>query len=229
MKFFLTIDAFLLTLFLFASVALAGPPQVCHVFDIGTAQSLAWSSHDWNLTGSESYDTKNLAADTVAILDNTPAVLVHMETLRRATLYAQKDAVAANQLLLKLLARSNSAVNTSSSAFNSFDLGYLVETMKQYAWIKKEARDPAQGFDGYALIQKALLLGGNDPEMEFAAALITLNAPGSEHQEYAQRALAGAKNDALLARNLAAHSHGPQSETMAEMISETRNLKLALQ
>jgi hypothetical protein len=218
-----TIAVVLLTLFLFASSALAGPPLVCHTFDIGNAKSLPWISHDWNLTGSESYDTKNLAADTIAILDNDPVVLVHMETLRRATLYAQKDAVAAKQLLLKLVARSD------SDALASFDAGYLAETLKQYEWINKAASNPARGFDGYALIKKAILLRGGDPQMEFAAALITLNGPVSEHQAFAQKAIAGAKSDALLARNLSTHFHGPQSETMADMISQTRNVKVAQQ
>ncbi len=90
--------AILLALFLFTSSALAGPPLICHSFDIGDAKSIPWTSHDWNLTGSENYNTKNLAADTIAILDSDSAVLVHMETLRRATLYARKDPVAAKQL-----------------------------------------------------------------------------------------------------------------------------------
>ncbi len=97
--------AFLLALFLFTNSALAGPPLICHSFDIGDAKSIPWISHDWNLNGSESYNTKALAADTIAILDSDSVVLVHMETLRRATLYARKDPVAAKELLTKLVAR----------------------------------------------------------------------------------------------------------------------------
>jgi len=40
-----------------AGVAFAGPPLICHAFDIGSAKSLPWISHDWNLTGTETYDT----------------------------------------------------------------------------------------------------------------------------------------------------------------------------
>src|SRR4029077_11282675 len=101
------VTALLLALLFTANSALAGPPLLCHTLDIGNAKSLPWISHDWNLTGSESYDTKNLPADTIAILDSDPTILVHMETLRRATLYAQKDSIAAKQLLLKLIARSD--------------------------------------------------------------------------------------------------------------------------
>src|SRR6516164_3655282 len=99
----------LAVLFLAAVSAWAGPPLICHSFDIGEAKSLPWVSHDWNLAGNEGYDTHNLAADTVAILDSSKATLVHMETLRRATLYTRKDSQAAKQLLLKLTARAEAA------------------------------------------------------------------------------------------------------------------------
>jgi hypothetical protein len=219
--------AILLALFLFVSSALAGPPLICHAFDIGDAKSIPWVSHDWNLTGSENYNTKNLAADTIAILDSDSLVLVHMETLRRATLYARRDPVAAKELITKLVARADSSATSSAAAITSFDLGYLVECYKQ--WMGKDEPNPAQGLDGYALVKKAMQLRGNDPQMEFAAALITLNRPASEHQDYVQKTIAGAKTDALLSRNLFTHFMGSQSETMAEMISRTSTVKVAKQ
>jgi hypothetical protein len=218
--------ALLLTLFLFTSSALAGPPLICHSFDIGDAKSLPWISHDWNLSGSESYNTKNLSADTIAILDSDPVVLVHMETLRRATLYARKDSIAAKQLLTKLVARADSLANTPAAALASFDLGYLAETFKQ--WMGKDEPNPAQGFDGYALVKKSIQFRGNDPQMHFAAALISLNGPADEERDFAQKAIAGAKTDALLQRNLSTHFRGPQTETMAEMISRTPAVKVAI-
>jgi hypothetical protein len=219
--------AMLFTLFLFASSALAGPPLICHSFDIGDAKSIPWISHDWNLTGSENYNTKNLAADTIAILDSDSVVLVHMETLRRATLYARKDPVAAKELLTKLAARADSAGNSQAAAMASFDLGYLAECYKQ--WMGKDEPNPAQGLDGDALVKKAMQLRGNDPQMDFAAALITLNGLAGEHQDYVQKTLAGAKTDALLARNLFTHFMGPQSDTMADMISRRSAVKAAKQ
>jgi hypothetical protein len=219
--------AILLALFLFAGSALAGPPLICHSFDIGDAKSIPWASHDWNLTGSENYNTKNLAADTIAILDSDSIVLVHMETLRRATLYARKDPVAAKELVTKLVVRADSSANSPAAAMASFDLGYLAECYKQ--WMGKDEPNPAQGLNGYALVKKAMQLRGNDPQMDFAAALITLNGPASEHQDYAQETIAGAKTDALLSRNLFNHFMGAQSETMTEMISRTSNVKVAKQ
>jgi|SRR5208283_2083307 len=219
--------AILFAVFLFTSSALAGPPLICHSFDIGDAKSIPWISHDWNLTGSENYNTKNLAADTIAVLDSDSVVLVHMETLRRATLYASKDPVAAKELATKLVARADSSANSGAAALAWFDLGYLAECYKQ--WIGKDEPNPAQGLDGYALVKKAMQLRGGDPQMDFAAALITLNGPFGEHQDYVQKTIAGAKTDALLARNLFTHFMGPQSETMADFISRTSSVKVAKQ
>src|SRR5258706_4459854 len=78
-----------------ATVSQAGPPLICHTIEIGQAKSLPWISHSWNLSGGENYDTKNLVRDTLEILAPGTPVLVRMETLRRATLYARKDPVAA--------------------------------------------------------------------------------------------------------------------------------------
>src|SRR6266700_7351427 len=114
------------TLLILVSAAVAGPPLICHSFEIGNAKSLPWISHDWNLSGGENYDTHNLGNDTLAILDESHIPLVHMETLRRATLYARKDPLAAKQLLLQLAARarSNEAV-AHPNAFAFFDAAYL--------------------------------------------------------------------------------------------------------
>jgi hypothetical protein len=216
-------------LLLFATSAVAGPPLVCHGFDIGNAKSLPWISHSWNQTGSESYNLNDLISDTTAILGADSTVLVHMETLRRATLYAGKDPLVAKRLLVALVARSNAAANTPAAALASFDAGYLAETYKQYEWISKSGNDPAHHVDGYALIKKAIQLRGNDAQMEFAAALVTLSGPAGEHADHAQKARAGANADPLLARNLATHFMSPQSETMAEMISRNSGEKVARQ
>jgi len=211
--------AFSLAFLLFASAVLAGPPLICHAFDIGDAKSLPWVSHDWNLTGNEGYDTSKLANDTVAILEADSSVLVHMETLRRATLYARKDPVAAKQLFIRVTMGTKAAQPTESRALTYFDSGYLAEAYKQ--WLGDASHNPASGIDGYALVQEAIRLRGQDPQMELAAALITLNGPVAEHQAHAQKAIAGAKNDSLLARNLASRFFPGQGPTIAEMISKT--------
>jgi hypothetical protein len=223
----------LAALLCFANLAQAGPPLICHTIDIGNAKSLPWISHSWNLSGAENYDVKNLVRDTLEILGPNAPVLVRMETLRRATLYAHKDPLLAKELLAKLYARATSAESSGHpDALSWFDVGYLVETYKQWIgqnWMRasKDERNPAAGVDGYALVKKALALrgpsqNGDDPQMEFAAALITLSGPREEHRQHAQKAIAGAKKDPLLAQNLASHFIGAQTETMSEMLAKNR-------
>jgi hypothetical protein len=203
-----------------AAAVLAGPPLICHSFDIGSAKSLPWVSHNWNLSGTETYDTSKLASDTLAILAADKTVIVHMETLRRATLYVRKDPVAAKELLTKITIGTKAATEESnqSRALTYFDTGYLAEAYKQ--WLG-DSHNPATGLDGHALIEEAIQLRGNDPQMELAAALVTLSGPASEHQAHAQKAIAGAKTDPLLARNLASHFIGDQGQTIAEMLTKT--------
>jgi hypothetical protein len=216
-----------------ASVAQAGPPLICHTIEIGQAKSLPWIGHNWNLSGGENYDTKNLVTDTLDILAPDTPVLVRMETLRRATLYARKDPLAAKELLARLHARATSAESSGRpDALAWFDTGYLAETYKQWigqSWMRvsQDEQNPAAGVDGYALVKKALALRGSDPQMEFAAALITLSGPQEVHRQHALKAIAGAKTDPLLAQNLATHFNGPQSQTMSEMLAKERNVKLA--
>src|SRR5690242_8251360 len=209
----------------FASVAQAGPPLICHTIEIGQARSLPWVSHNWNLSGGETFDTKNLAHDTLEILGPDTPVLVRMETLRRATLYARKDPAAAKELLTRLHDRATSAESSGHpDALAWFDAGYLTETYKQ--WIGQNLphmtdgmrmdSNPAAGVDGYALVKKALALRasaihGDDAQMEFAAALITLAGPQAEHRSHAQKAIGGAKADPLLAENLATRFLGPET------------------
>jgi len=216
----------LATLLCLATLAEAGPPLICHSVEIGPAKSLPWISHDWNLSGGETYDTKNLVRDTLEILAPDTPVLVRMETLRRATLYARKDPLAAKELLARLHARATPAESSGRpDALAWFDLGYLAEAYKQWigqSWMKvsKDEQNPAAGLDGYALVKKAIGLRGSDPQMEFAAALITLSGPAEEHRQHALKAIAGAKIDPLLAQNLAMRFAGPQSQTISEMLAK---------
>ena len=217
-----------------ATVAHAGPPLICHTIEIGQARSLPWISHNWNLSGGENYDTKNLVRDTLEILAPGTPVLVRMETLRRATLYARKDPVAAKELLARLHARATAAESSGHpDALAWFDIGYLAETYRQ--WLGQNLPhmtdgmrmdpNPASGVDGYAMVKKALALRGStlhgdDPQMEFAAALITLSGPKDEHHQHTQKAIGGAKTDSLLAQNLSARFIGPQTETMSQLLAK---------
>jgi len=201
--------------------AFAGPPLACHRLEIGDAKSLPWTGSSWNAS-IQNYDTKNLTRDTLAILDGGAPVIVRMETLRRATLYARSDARAAKELFTRLYQRADS---NKSDSLAWFDVGYLAEVYKQ--WFMKEP-SPAAGIDGYAMVVKALeLRKGGDPEMEFAAALITIGSSSREHSEHTRRAVAGAKEDALLATNLAQQFIGNQHETVSQALTKSMMVKEA--
>jgi hypothetical protein len=198
----------------FSTLALAGPPMICHVIAIGTSQTLPAVDLNYR-KGSGNYDLANLIRDTLAILDSDPSVLAHMETLRRATIYARQDSQVAKELIVRLHARAEQSEASSHGALALFDLGYLTETYKQ--WMGRGEPNPASGMDGYGLVTRAISLRGSDPEMEFAAALITMTGPERDHNDHVQKAIAGAKADPLLAQNLSS-SFGNQ--TISAMLTQ---------
>jgi hypothetical protein len=218
-----------------AGSAQAGPPLICHVISISNARSLPWTDSNSNVAMDPNYNLKNLVPDTLAILTPSTPVLVRMETLRRATIYARQDPRVAKELLTRLYARAkdtDSAGNPDALAW--FDAGYLVECYKQ--WIGRNLPhmtdgmrmdpNPAANLDGYAWVTRAIGLRGSDAEMEFAAALISLDGPHtSDLRAHAQRAEAGASSDPLLAANLTSHFIGTRGQTLAEMISNLTTAK----
>jgi hypothetical protein len=180
-------------------VVQAGPPLICHPYNIGDAKSLPWGTgSDWNVPDS-SYNIQNLTSDTLAILDQGAPVLVRMETLRRAVLYGAKDHAAARALLGKLKERE--AATPSANAY--FDYGYFLASLNQINWLYKE--DLSTGIDGYQFVENALALAPDSPEMHFAAAIMAASPPRpAERDQHLAKARA-AKSDALLAQNLATH------------------------
>jgi hypothetical protein len=194
-----------------AAPVFAGPPLVCHPINIGSAGSLPWTSTSWNLSGNESYDISHLVADTAALLGPDTPVLVRMETIRRAVLYSQNNAIVARELFAGLQARATSGAHDSLAAF---DYGYLIEAYRQLEMAFRMSRDekhrgdrvnPAAGLDGYAWVKKAIVMRGRDAEMEFAAALITTENSKQDYREHMERARAGMLEDPLLAANVAGH------------------------
>lgn len=218
-----------------AGSAQAGPPLICHVISIGNAKSLPWTDAYSNVATDPNYNVKNLAADTLALLTPSTPVIVRMETLRRATIYARQDPQAAKQLLTRLYARANDSDGAGHpDALAWFDAGYLVECYKQ--WIGRNLPhmtdgmrmdpNPAANLDGYAWVTHAIGLRGADAEMEFAAALIGLDGPHrNDLRGHAQRAHAGASSDPLLAANLRSHFIGSRGESIDEMLSNVTTAK----
>jgi hypothetical protein len=196
---------------LMAAPVIAGPPLVCHPINIGSAQSLPWTSATWNLSGEESYDVGHLVADTLHLLGSETPVLVRMETIRRAALYSQNNAAVAKELLSVVASRATSGEDDAMAAF---DYGYLIETYRQLDMAFRISRgekhrgdwvNPAAGLNGYVWVKKAISIRGGDAEMEFAAALITTENSKQDYQAHVEKARAGMKEDPLLAQNVASH------------------------
>jgi len=198
----------------FTTFAFAGPPLICHPIEIGQAKSLPWVDLNYH-KGDANYDLKNLTRDTLAILDSNPSVLVRMETLRRATIYARQDPQVAKELITRLQARAKNSDAGNMGILAWFDVGYLAEAYKQ--WMRNGEPNPARGLDGYAWVKKAIQLRGSDAEMEFAAALITLSGPDGEHRDHVEKAMAGAKRDPLLAQNMASTFN---NQTISALLSQ---------
>ena len=183
-----------------ASPALAGPPLLCFPFDIGPATSLPWDKGNNQWKGMRAdYDVTRLTADTVALLTPATPILVRMETLRRAALYATKDDKVAHGLVDTLVFRAKKAA-PADAALAEFDAGYLIETLKQTTYFAPSTASIVATKDGYAMVQHSLTLRNNDPSIAFAAALMTWGK--ADHNAHVQRAKAGATADMLLARNI---------------------------
>jgi hypothetical protein len=190
--------------------ALAGPPLICHPFDIGTAQSLPFGStsegwRGWQAT-LPSYDRAKLVDDTLALLTPRMPVIVRMETLRRASAYSVDDKALATRLLAALEARTTRTPRTAAEGLASFDYGYLVETYRQLGQRGVTVKATIDGVDGYALVKAAMAQMPNDAGLQFAAALITESpATRAQHTAHLTKAREMARADALVARNVATH------------------------
>ena len=199
----LCLSAFALTF----TLAQAGTPLICHPYNIGAAKSLPGSDGDWKGVN-PSYDRTHLVRDTLALLQPDTPVIVRMETLRRAAIYATagmrgwgsssgfsaEDRANTNALLEALRKRSDAA---KQDALALFDVGFFIETLRQTGLDRT--------LNGYDQLLKARELRGPDADMEFALALASAWPKRSEHAQHLARARAGAKAGTLLALNLASH------------------------
>ena len=190
-------------LFALPQRAVAGPPLLCQAFDIGGARSLPWGNDGWN-SPAANYRVDGLVPDTLALLSHDTPVLERMETMRRAAIYASRDVRLAADLLSALSRRALERNGLEANRHAWFDFGYLVETYKQAGFLFKNG-NPADGMDGYRHVKKALDTASTvEPEMEFAAALITERQERGVAAAHFRKATSGAKAESLLARNLSA-------------------------
>lgn len=210
-------------------LAHAGPPLVCWQVDTGGAASLPWTSNPHSYEGIvKAYDTARLGDDTLALLGPEAPVLARMETLRRASIYASKDRAVAQSLLTRLVSRAKEG---PGDALALFDAGYFVEALHQAnganepeIWTKllegvglrEKSSRGLGGLSGYQYVEKALEMRGDDPEMEYGAALITWYPRQASHEGHFRKAAAGATEDSLLEKNLLRH-FSDRGRTIAEL------------
>lgn len=192
-----------------ATPALAGPPLLCHPFDIGTAKSLPWDGRGGWAQGQAGYPITQLVGDTEAILQRGTAVLVRMETLRRAAIYASQDPAVASALVDRLSAKARAS--QPGDALAALDAAYLIEALHQVTMTgpNGEFRDRIAGVarviaerEARPFVAQAVQARPSDPAVAFAAALITMGRDKQAYGVYATRARAGVSQDALLARNI---------------------------
>ena len=195
-----------------ASPAMAGPPLLCHPYDIGGARSLPWDGAGAWWHGQSGYDVSHLVADTTALLTPSTPVVVRMETLRRAVIYASPDPKVAQALLQTFTERARAAEQSGrADALAYLDAAYVSGAFREMVLVGEspEGRARAAGaraltLDGkeYTLIQKALALRPDDATIHFAAALIAADTNREAYAAHAARARAGVSRDRLLARNI---------------------------
>jgi hypothetical protein len=156
-----------------ATPVLAGPPLLCFPFDISGAKTLPMKGTNWRDVDPK-YDVSHLTTDTLALLTPSTPVVVRMETIRRATIYASTQPQQAAALLAALEQRAAQPANAAASVF---DFGYLVETYKEAAFMFATPVKGLGDIDGYQLVLKAAKLQG-DPGMDFAARTIAQGSRG---------------------------------------------------
>ena len=195
-----------------ARPALAGyVTWLIYPFDIGKAESLPWG--DDESKGRADYALANLIPDTEALLTPSTPLVVRLETLRRAVIYASRDRRMADALLLTFTERARGASESSSrDALAFLDSAFVTDALWQigqhsnppFTELSRQVKGLVRSAGGYALVQKGLALHPNDPAYEFGAALIAgvAHLGGPEFTAHARKASAASARDALLARNL---------------------------
>ena len=182
----------------------AGPPLICHPFQIDGAESIPWGERPFDPPEDISRDM--LVETVLTQLNPDTPVLVRMETLRRATIWCGRgDSREGQALLMQLMGRALDAQAAGKEdAMAWFDAGFLAQSMDQNAVEFAQGVGIDRGVVGYAWIRRAIELRPNDPQIHFAAALTTaIHFPGASgmHMKIVTMSVA---DDALLAANIEA-------------------------
>ncbi len=199
-----------------AEVAAAGPPAICHPFQVKGDLTIPASKDDWSevAVGLTTEKVVELALAGVAASDDT---LVHMETLRRAVValrgvdprsaatLAERQRIAATLLTqleervasLRRLAETDPRGVARKLALATFDLGFAAAAFTQAGTENKV--DYAHHLDG-AIAQSE----ETDGAMHFGAALAFFGERKGERRalEHFSAALGLVGTDEYLSKNL---------------------------
>lgn len=178
--------------------AQAGPPLICHPFEIGNETSLPWASgSSWD-SPAPGYDPAKLSGDTLRLLSSDKPVLARMETLRRAAIYGARQPQVAAELAVRLLAR---AMREEGNALAAFDAGYYLESLRQMNHISKNLS--LADIRGYEWMERSISRLSDKAAGEYALALAS-SERGWPNAHF-RAAVEGAKEGSLLATNLLKH------------------------
>ena len=201
---------------------LAGPPLLCFPLDIGGAATLPFGGDGFDVKGD--WSTEAVVKQTCSLLEKSDDALVHMETLRRATIwFMSKDAgeaagkfraVLADATLRAAAASGQVSASTRNEALRWFDLGYFEAAARQGGVLKgKGERD---------WLEKAARLAPDDLTLRFGVALAEY-FPGEEEDRkswatHLQVVLDAKEPPALVKKNavatLGAFLHAPDWEKL---------------
>ena len=223
--------------------ALFGPPTICFPIDIGDGVSLPWSEEGKaveydpfrRVEAAGGGETAGIITDTLAILDKEPSALVRMETLRRATFYAngmrtkgKAPEWVADRLMGEVLARALDREAADDDDKATVEKG-MADAWLDAAWLRAcygDLREHAATRQYDWLIRGMILNGSKNPDFDFAAAVLTMHAKalGRDrlemfHSGHVKRAAVGAKEGSLLAKNLLAR-FGGEGATLAKLRGE---------
>src|SRR5689334_14800896 len=122
----------------------AGPPLLCFPLDIGGATTLPFGGDGFDVKSDLS--TEEVVAQARAILEKSDDALVHMETLRRTTIwFMAKDAPdgaakfragLVDATLLAAAAPGDGAAPKRNETMRWFDLGYFQAAARQGGVLK---------------------------------------------------------------------------------------------
>ncbi len=220
-----------------------GPPTICFPIDIGDGVSLPWSEDDKpvgydpfsRVEAAGGGETAAVIKDTLAILEKESSALVRMETLRRATFYAngmktkgRPPEWLADRLMSEVLSRAIDREAADDDDKATEEKG-MADAWLDAAWLRAcygDLREHSATRQYDWLIRGMILNGSKNPDFDFAAAVLTMHAKalGRDrlapfHAGHVTRAAIGAKEGSLLAKNLLTR-FGGEGATLAKLRGE---------